>query len=108
MRISYWSSDVCSSDLILKSPLTACAVMLQSTGAICYANFVIRLILPLELQRHFQMKLSGRSTSKTLALSSPIQPGLMHTKLKRLIKIGRASCQERVCQYVAISVVAVS
>src|SRR3546814_9012419 len=56
------------------SPLTACAVMLQSTGAICYANFVIRLILPLELQRHFQMKLSGSSTSTTLALSSPTQP----------------------------------
>src|SRR3546814_10707009 len=59
--------------------------MLQSTGAICYANFVIRLILPLELQRHFQMKLSGSSTSTTLALSSPTQPGLMNTKLERLI-----------------------
>src|SRR3546814_15905766 len=98
MRISYWSSDVCSSDLILKSPLTACAVMLQSTGAICYANFVIRLILPLELQRHFQMKLSGSSTSTTLALSSPTQPGLMNTQLER--QIGTASCRESVCPYV--------
>src|SRR3546814_8246670 len=65
MRISDWSSDVCSSDL--RSPLD-------------------RLLAGAQQLRR-----------RTV---------LAHQVVAR--EIGRASCRERVCQYVSISVVAVS
>src|SRR3546814_19227933 len=67
MRISDWSSDVCSSDLISDQPRSA-----------------------------------GR-----LLRRQPEQGG-GRPQGARGEQIGRASCRERVCQYVEISVVAVS
>src|SRR3546814_9426872 len=68
MRISDWSSDVCSSDL---------------PGAIVWLN-----------------------TSRDLAKQKcPKEAAFLHQATERiyaglLLKIGRASCRERVCQYV--------
>src|SRR3546814_20313889 len=67
MRISDWSSDVCSSDLVARRRWRATAL-----GTSCR---LIRFLLSLPARHH---------------------------------EIGRASCRERVCQYVSISVVAVS
>src|SRR3546814_6198929 len=61
MRISDWSSDVCSSDLSARSPM-------------CCARWPIR----------------PRPTSTPCASVSPTTRS----------EIGRASCRERVCQYV--------
>src|SRR3546814_5689604 len=88
MRISDWSSDVCSSDLWM--------------GA---------LTDNLEVLTHTQEGGSwGRAATNDL-LASRIKIRAMNfmrgrTFLSRWLKIGRASCRERVCQYVYISVVA--
>src|SRR3546814_7945280 len=79
MRISDWSSDVCSSDLIGR-PVTTCDQVPQHgpsarperAGAILREAF---LFLPL------------RATSRRLCAVARYQ-------------IGRASCRDRVCQYV--------
>src|SRR3546814_16052400 len=73
MRISDWSSDVCSSDLVHIRRLRA-AVFLHHRG------------ITREGTEHLFRDLAG-----------------LH-----IAEIGRASCRERVCQYVSISVVAVS
>src|SRR3546814_12742034 len=80
MRISDWSSDVCSSDL---SPygLTLAALLACGTGA---------AILILSRRAGRDRQVPGRIAA------------IPH------YQIGRASCRERVCQYVSIPVVAVS
>src|SRR3546814_14510477 len=93
MRISDWSSDVCSSDLggdaalyrwteidkagrrDHRSPSAGTKRRYQRLKAFCYSR---------------------------LLCSAGRHPRFQSTK------IGRASCRERVCQYVSISVVAVS
>src|SRR3546814_991713 len=67
MRISDWSSDVCSSDLGGK-------------------------ILPNNPERRVQLTISGKgsATKNFNPVSRKVNP----------FKIGRASCRERVCQYV--------
>src|SRR3546814_19634191 len=71
MRISDWSSDVCSSDLEGRA----------DGGAV-----------------HFRQAFDAHA--QHLGLGGGV--------LDAAIEIGRASCRERVCQYVSISVVAVS
>src|SRR3546814_3801269 len=74
MRISDWSSDVCSSDLPLDS----------SSLSLSYSS-----------QTSFSSPCKS-ATCKSWSLSLSASP----------YKIGRATCRERVCQYVWISVVA--
>src|SRR3546814_11768966 len=89
MRISDWSSDVCSSDLnagerrfrILQQPQP----LLQRRGA------------------RRRQTLDQRSGQIGIARRQRLARALFERG-----KIGRASCRERVCQYVLISVVAVS
>src|SRR3546814_2143899 len=66
MRISDWSSDVCSSDL-LRNP-------------------------------DYSVRDCGASLHQLAAMPSCRQPGIAAYRL--FGKIGRASCRERVCQYV--------
>src|SRR3546814_18395835 len=87
MRISDWSSDVCSSDLAAaRSPIDALLASRERPGeALRLADTIL-----------------SRDATHCLALTVradiPLRQG----------KIGRASCRERVCQYVSIPVVAVS
>src|SRR3546814_3189077 len=95
MRISVWSSDVCSSDLCGRSGLKLPALSLglwhnfggdtphRTKQALCRKAFDLGIT-------HFD-----------LANNYGPPPGSAE-------EIGRASCRERVCQYVSISVVAVS
>src|SRR3546814_16367400 len=80
MRISDWSSDVCSSDL---ESLAWSRSLVEANLRGVDSHGVQRLPRYLDLLRTGQIK-------------------------ARPAKIGRASCRERVCQYVSISVVAVS
>src|SRR3546814_3878682 len=66
MRISDWSSDVCSSDLLQIGPVSAAAARAKPGMALC-----------------------ERRTA----------PGAQ-AGARLLFEIGRASCRERVCQYV--------
>src|SRR3546814_18255962 len=94
MRISDWSSDVCSSDLIVGRLGEVEA--LPAVGA----------------QQALDGHLAGRLP---LGAGRRIAPVLRHPAAvdqddAAVVKpeSGRASCRERVCQYVSISVVAVS
>src|SRR3546814_5023250 len=81
MRISDWSSDVCSSDLIVKRILSSLLTLLLVSAVI----FTVSGLLP------------GDAAQEVLGQGDELiaQPvGLLHRE------IGRASCRERVCQYV--------
>src|SRR3546814_12566513 len=98
MRISDWSSDVCSSDLIL----TGDALANELRG------FFDRPTLSVQLEG------PGRPISPVVERPA----GRLYQAVGRqarvaglvgmALQIGRASCRERVWQYVYISVVAVS
>src|SRR3546814_12978054 len=81
MRISDWSSDVCSSDL-------ADALFLTDLG---------------EFPGDFRG--GGGVVDEDRALAHPGEGAVV---AEDDAEIGRAACRERVCQYVEISVVAVS
>src|SRR3546814_4419805 len=85
MRISDWSSDVCSSDLATSHPdfeqFLACFGIMDKIG-------MARCLIQIE---RFNILRDG--ADKALPQR---KLGDMH----RFLQIGRASCRERVCQYV--------
>src|SRR3546814_18544864 len=100
MRISDWSSDVCSSDLLACHPATLCA---NIKGLRCkrpgkHAAFPCMIMekrhngRPL-VQRHIRGLIKGEFPACRVA-------GLHQLRLQTEGKIGRAACRERVCQYV--------
>src|SRR3546814_11881701 len=116
MRISDWSSDVCSSDLVMSG--------LGRTGV--YHAFEREEVVPDLLclakglgggyQPIAAVMAHGNVVDAIVGGSGAFQHG--HTYVGPPVacaaalavqrKIGSASCRERVCQYVSISVVAVS
>src|SRR3546814_13606765 len=108
MRISDWSSDVCSPDLAVFSLDIRAA---EDSVRDAAADDVFAEIARICARRNVEHKLTElyRSTA------TPCHPGLMdaaeaaiktqHVPTMRLPsgaghEIGRASCRERVCQYV--------
>src|SRR3546814_14740272 len=92
MRISDWSSDVCSSDL--KEP-KGFGGMAQIEGGLDEGQ---RVLLVEDLTT------DGGSKAKFVHALRQAGATVDHT----YVEIGRASCRDRVCQYVEISVVAVT
>src|SRR3546814_20458610 len=92
MRISDWSSDVCSSDLVA-----------PDDGAVAEDRLLLRRIgVPNRLgDQHHEGRIG-------MARDAEIVLHLVELRGVDGHEIGRASCRERVCQYVSISVVAVS
>src|SRR3546814_13722787 len=91
MRISDWSSDVCSSDLgiwVIPWP--------RGPGGEAWAASILTLY-PLESNGDHPVDSDER----------PRRRSTMDAR-HAASKIGRASCRESVCQYVSITVVAVS
>src|SRR3546814_17857782 len=84
MRISDWSSDVCSSDLPVAQGQRVIVVDVADHGYALIADEIEDVCFIEALETRIAGKLS---------------PGW---------EIGRASCRERVCQYVSISVFAES
>src|SRR3546814_1556468 len=90
MRISDWSSDVCSSDLAALGP--ADAAHLEAEGDVVGHRHEREEREVLEDQR-------GRPLVRPDA--AHVAPADAHGALRGLEEeIGRASCRERVCQYV--------
>src|SRR3546814_16769852 len=96
MRISDWSSDVCSSDLMEKMvhlgklPPQTMSQFYAVTGDEPGASALFDV----------------GAVSNTMPVVDTV--GYHEHPAIAAIEIGRASCRERVCQYVSISVVAVS
>src|SRR3546814_12659457 len=98
MRISDWSSDVCSSDLNLLDRYRQLDVVESTDDFLgCDAQFHSR-------QRRADAAMDPGAERQVIAgiAASEIQ------RTRTAEEIGSASCRERVCQYVEISVVAVS
>src|SRR3546814_15906581 len=89
MRISDWSSDVCSSDLRMRrrwdQPSAVSAATADGGAATAQPD-----------------RRGGGCRGKAWPRGVEVE-----NDMGRLVEIGRASCRERVCQYVLISVVAV-
>src|SRR3546814_15040864 len=105
MRISDWSSDVCSSDLIQDLDLYTCGMVLELNGAIASVGAGAACLgHPLEaaawLARTLAANGEGLAAGDVL-LTGALGPMVAFGGGDRVeAKIGRASCRERVCQYV--------
>src|SRR3546814_11412106 len=87
MRISDWSSDVCSSDLSL-GMLSAIVQRQRGKG---------------------HEPVDGHRRAQDVEQFHGGDIGIQQVSVRiPMLEIGRASCRERVCQYVLIAVVAVS
>src|SRR3546814_20115204 len=97
MRISDWSSDVCSSDLIVPAGLD---FAFDTSGVVPVIEAGLAA-----LGSHGAIGLVGVPSKADAALNIRIT-ALMTPGHRNLGKIGRASCRERGGQYGEISVVA--
>src|SRR3546814_4553400 len=118
MRISDWSSDVCSSDLfthLTTPPAAELAAKLAElapkdlnhvfygTGGSMANDAAIRIIhfyfnrLGKRNKKHIISRIDGYHGSTLLTAS---MTGVMFDRIDFDTQIGRASCRERVCQYV--------
>src|SRR3546814_20491351 len=105
MRISDWSSDVCSSDLGAMLPFVFAALTIDAVGRA--ANKMIE-----EVRRQFR-EIPGLREGKEgvepeyakcvdISTGAALTEMLIHGGLASvvpLVKIGRASCRERRCTY---------
>src|SRR3546814_3995714 len=87
MRISDWSSDVCSSDLRYAEPFYR-LLYGESDG-----------VPGLTVERMGDVVVAQATTAGIERLRGPISEAIEKVLAPRA-QIGRASCRERVCQYV--------
>src|SRR3546814_14921394 len=102
MRISDWSSDVCSSDLLYINPDARGSGSSGFRRRFAFRLDDLALLALVQLWRRIAFD-DARQRASLPAHDDAAEPveGV-------LPKIGRASCRERVCPYVSISVEAVS
>src|SRR3546814_20075888 len=103
MRISDWSSDVCSSDLSFISHLIELRTRLVRAVAAVLIIFVVLFIYPGASKIYdilAQPMLASLPTGTRMIATGVITPFMVPIKVTLLaaFKIGRASCRERVCQ----------
>src|SRR3546814_19071630 len=97
MRISDWSSDVCSSDLnATTAAWNAAEVGISDVHAEVTPAGKLDVIRQLQDDGHV-VAMVGDGVNDAAALAAA-----------DLGQIGSASCRERVCQYVSMSVIALS
>src|SRR3546814_20218929 len=97
MRISDWSSDVCSSDLRILGALT--------TGV--PLGCIAGISLTVAAAKWLPEGLADAAAWHSRIYYSVFVLAVIWRLVRGAAQIGRASCRERVCQYVYISVVAV-
>src|SRR3546814_13017939 len=100
MRISDWSSDVCSSDL-LEQRFQGEAEALAYRGDVAALSCQAALQPVVYRQQFVQQFLVGKPPG---LFQIPMQAPALVLDLRLLaqhrLQLGRASCRERVCQYV--------
>src|SRR3546814_19359477 len=107
MRISDWSSDVCSSDLALcdftlpaivdRSPVI---IAIGTGGASASLAKALRQWLEAMLPASLGGLAEALKTARAKVKARFADAGARRAFLDGLLKIGRASCRERVCRYV--------
>src|SRR3546814_15252139 len=106
MRISDWSSDVCSSDLraaIIRTAVESSQPLIDSLG-----HRLDTKLPPQPIYLHADPVRVAQIVSNLLNNAAKYTPGGGHIVLAvraeggqiAIEEIGRASCRERVCQYV--------
>src|SRR3546814_14859840 len=97
MRISDWSSDVCSSDLIREEFSDMAQHARTDRSASARKDDVIQIRAAAELKAMLSRaaSLRGQKLSEFMLASARRE-----AEATILDQIGRASCRERVCQYV--------
>src|SRR3546814_12641804 len=103
MRISDCSSDVCSSDLIEPPPLR---LLINRVHPVSSNARLVQQALRQVFQEQAGVQVLGTDVPAIEAYPRAATRGLPVHRVE--YQIGRAACRERVCQYVKISVVAVS
>src|SRR3546814_14741663 len=122
MRISDWSSDVCSSDLqdpgsqcrrpgprarrLNRPVVEVCAAGAKCTETGLTLNDIWRYFR--HTWAHEYRPIPGRQMLVLIRNAARPRRPIMGIAMLASPEIGRASCRERVCQYVWISVVAVA
>src|SRR3546814_19012143 len=119
MRISDWSSDVCSSDLLVDIALDRRRRLLDGAGALEFIELLrVRKLLRggaafLEDGDHlfeFGVELGDRVARRNMTMHQPLRDALddrgLLARILQILEIGRTSCRESVCPYVKISWVA--
>src|SRR3546814_12120700 len=107
MRISDWSSDVCSSDLrAAVGRLAVDDALLHPFEQQRAGDFIIEILVKPGDEAANLGTAGGGAVDHRLALDRFLE--VFGDRIAVDQQIGRASCRERVCQYVEISVVAES
>src|SRR3546814_1046649 len=102
MRISDWSSDVCSSDLWIRDDLAK----YQNNKAcdVCIGHRLKPEALAVKIDALHISQVAEFSVAQAAAwfaaLNAKLRPKDQEIAARILKEIGRASCRERVCQYV--------
>src|SRR3546814_16027937 len=104
MRISDWSSDVCSSDLPLNYALGLARAARAAGATIHEQSPALEIVRTNGKPGVRTPKGSVRADYLVLACNGHL--GNLEPRIAPAITIGRALCRERVCQYVSIAVVA--
>src|SRR3546814_11808737 len=97
MRISDWSSDVCSSDL---RPVRGEGCYLIGERGERYLDFASGIAVNLLGHGHPRLVKAIADQAATLMHTSNLYGMPLGEKFAPRLEIGRASCRERVCQYV--------
>src|SRR3546814_11519317 len=103
MRISDWSSDVCSSDLQAEDPVRL--VRIARPYLLAVDKPVIALVLRTalktdEIRTGARLRIALCPADSALGDVGQEATLLIFRAIFEQRKIGRASCRERVCQYV--------
>src|SRR3546814_15524123 len=102
MRISDWSSDVCSSDLpLLLESFTLSGAVNGTREDLRFDQRLTALGGTLRASGRALLPPAGPQIDAALILDHPDLSVLLRELLRDSgLQIGRASCRERVCQYV--------
>src|SRR3546814_16457386 len=103
MRISYWSSDVCSSYLTGKEVVARAihATGLRRNGPFVAINMaaIPRELIEAELFGHEKGAFTGAHSRNAGRFEQAAGGTLFLDEIGDMPKIGRAACRESMCQY---------
>src|SRR3546814_7338740 len=109
MRISDWSSDVCSSDLVyataraeLDGPIANACHSRGARSLRAYGSYsiILALIIQVHISGYEQRRINHWLKQRSHANKIPDRISRIAAHNVRKDQIGRASCRASVCQYV--------